>query len=96
MIPTRTQLNGCEVTCRDLQPADYPAAKEIISESFRQAIRANPEALEVLEQEPWYAPGYCRVQGSGSPPDSWAPYALMLPSAAGALAPSLCALRSNV
>ena len=61
MIPTRTQLNGCEVTCRDLQPADYPAAKEIISESFPQAIRANPEALEVLEQEPWYDPAHLMV-----------------------------------
>ena len=52
---------GREIECRSLRPADYPAVKEIIAESFPQALQANPKVLESLEQEPWYDPSHLFV-----------------------------------
>ncbi|HCL30302.1 MAG TPA: hypothetical protein DIC52_17955 [Candidatus Latescibacteria bacterium] len=60
MYETAT-LNGCAVTCRNLQPADHPDVRQMIAEAFPQAVQANPKALDILEQEPWYDPAHVLV-----------------------------------
>ncbi len=60
MVETAT-LNGCAVTCRNLQPADYPDVKRVIADAFPQGVRSNPKALDILEQEPWYDPAHVLV-----------------------------------
>ena len=59
--PGRGPPPSGEIECRSLRPADYPAVKEIIAESFPQALQANPKVLESLEQEPWYDPSHLFV-----------------------------------
>jgi predicted N-acetyltransferase YhbS len=49
------------VTCRSLQPEDYPTVKEILSEAFYQAVHGNPGVLDSLQEEPWYDPAHLLV-----------------------------------
>jgi predicted acetyltransferase len=60
MYETAT-LNGCAVTCRNLQPADRADVKQMITDAFPQAVETNPKALDILEQEPWYDPAHVLV-----------------------------------
>jgi len=55
------KVEKIEVTCRSLNPADYPVVKQIIAASFPQAVQANPEALAAYEEEPWYDPAHLLV-----------------------------------
>ena len=53
-------ING-SLKIRNLQAADYPAAKEIITQSFDDHLGANPGVLDAYEQEPWYDPEHLLV-----------------------------------
>lgn len=48
-------------TCRQLTPADYPAVKQTITESFADHVQDNPQALSLYAQEPWYDPDHLFV-----------------------------------
>lgn len=49
------------ITCRQLIPADYPAVRQIITESFADHVGDNPEALSLYTQETWYDPDHLFV-----------------------------------
>lgn len=56
-----SDASGPQVTCRSLEPADYPVVREIIAGAFADHVRDNPEALARLDEEPWYDPHHLLV-----------------------------------
>ena len=50
-----------DVTCREFTQGDYEAARGIVAEAFGDHVGDNPQALEQLDQEPWYDPAHLVV-----------------------------------